>query len=363
MKTWLFGTRILSVLTFCTLVTTIASAMETSCRQKYIAWIQRYGDSDPFLAYQKTSPWDIDKDLLNQIIQSDGQDLNQGLLHVFGLNSPRHPTLVASDFQTFVAQFNKVRAHEINQNMTTFFQRKTSPDTLLIGYAGYHHVIDFFLNHPKFPMTYISRPFDLETRFYTPEYLEFSRALGLGGMERGNVEDRASIYFTIPYASAFAIAKRENMSSLPPEAFLKRVPDLRRLLVGDIHDLRTTELSDTFPGAECLKSLGISKIEVGLEGYSKAEAIDLKSAKWRRTLLEAYSNYAMRRHESLSKLMARLKSIASISDDLMNKFFAGKIIDNPGLYSFLEKLEELSRRGIEIDIVGLESADFIFPEN
>lgn len=344
-------------------MTTIASTAETTCKEKYLSWIQSYGDSDPFLAYQKTAPWDVDQDLLNQIIQSDGQDLNQGLLHTFGWNSSRHPTLRNSDFQAFVAQINKVRSLEINQNLTAFFQRKTSPNTLLIGYAGYHHVMDFFLNHPKFPMTYISRPFDLQTRFYTPEYLEFSRALGLWGMGRGNVEDRASNYFTIPYVSAFAIAKRENLSRLPPEAFVKRVPDLRRLLVGDIHDLRSTEISDNFPGAECLKSFGISKIEVGLEGYSKAEAIDLKSAKWRRTLLEAYSKYAMRRHESLAQMMSRLKSIASLSDDLMDKFFAGKIIDNPGLYAFLEKLEELSQGGIKIEIVGLESADFSFPEN
>jgi hypothetical protein len=119
-------------------------------------------------------------------------------------------------------------------------------------------------------------------------------------------------------------------------------------------------LADRFVDAACLKSLGVSKIVFAVEGYSESEIITPESAKKSRNLIEGFTYYSTKNKMTLPDYM---KLNANLSDMLMKAFFAGKIIDNPGMYSFFDKLEELSRQGIEIKIVGLESSSYRYPEN
>lgn len=204
------------------------------------------------------------------------------------------------------------------------------------------------------------KPFTLETPFYSPEYIEFSRLVGIKNTMNGDVKKWNGFHSATPYASAYVVAKEQNLSALPTSAFSRRAFDFKRILIGEFHFVRSTKLSDDFPNAQCLKSLGISKIHLALEGYSKIESITPESAIKRRNFIEGFSYYANKNQMTLDQYIQRLKTVSKLPDGMIAKFYSGRIIDNVGMTALLEKLKILSMEGIEIKIVGLESADYTF---
>jgi hypothetical protein len=339
---------------------TFAAASTPACRKSYAEWIQRFGDSDPFLAYQKTTPWDLEKALLQQILGSDGKELARPSSVGEDLKNPRKVKIAESEFNDTVKGFHAgtVRDETIKKNLFKLFSQKVDSDTLVIGYVGLHHTIDFYLSHPQWPLSYMHRPFDLNSKFHSQEFLNFANRPDHLNDMYGDVQSLASFYSSAPYASALAIAERLHTTSLPPNSFVPHSTNPRQILIGEFHTVRSTEISDGLINGACLQKLGITKIIFGIESFRETETISIDFAKRRHNLLEGFTYLAAKRNKSLSEYMNFVKSAKGLSDEVIKEFLAGKAIDNLGMYSFFEKLEQLSKEGIDVQLIGLEGSDF-----
>lgn len=316
-------------------------------------WINKYSANNPFISLKKSTPFSITKEAIDDLLDGDRyvnfthfQYLQESGITQSTINSIINGLLEDISEKKFLLNNRDL---SIRKNIQTFFKNYEEKGTLTIAYVGTFHAIDYYLTHPTQSLSYIVKPIFLNSEQYSEGWRDMVETLQNKKISP-NIEDDIHIIAWAHYNFVLSTLATENIEF--PE-FLNRMSENRSSwLIGEFHNINETNWLKELPNANALKANGIYKINVAIEG-----------APWGPTNIETL----FKRRIFHEQIEYRAKKLGLNPRDfvdrifpprLKQKFWTGRIQDNPAIIVFLKKLQEYKDSGITVDIMGIEAADF-----
>jgi hypothetical protein len=242
----------------------------------------------------------------------------------------------------------------IRKNLIAFTEsHQRNGKELSLAYMGLFHAIDFFIVSPETDATYVNKPFTSNTLAIPDGTRALQAALKMPSPPQA-VGEIAGSYYVMPYVSTAETLKNLHRKKLPEKTFSAHKTDQTLLVISELHGLVSTKWVEELPTSECLHSLGISKIRLGMEGFAKGSNFKLQDILNRRNYLEQFKYRAQKLGLTLDQLLAATKMPAPLQDEIKT----GKIEDNPAIPALVRKLISYELSGVDIQLEGLESPDY-----
>lgn len=328
---------------------------QSVCQASFQVWLERYGASDPYLAVQKTTPWPLSPSILSQITSEKIQITDRDLAP-FALSTEQEKESAKTAFLATVRGVGLFTSRDlaIRKNLQDFNRTHSGENyELSLAYVGLYHSIDLFLADPQINVTYVNKPFSLSTLTETEGRRNLNKALGLSPSAYTVGQD--TFFFSIlPYLATAWSLKALNQKNIPQKSFTPQKLNPRMVVISELHGLVSTNWIQELPSSNCLSEMGITKIRLGLEGFARGQSFTLEDVLFRRTYLEQFTYRAKKLNITLEKFL----ELAEIPDSVRLPLLAGEIEDNPAIPALVRKLAQYRTAGIEIQLLGLESADY-----
>lgn len=252
------------------------------------------------------------------------------------------------------------RFRRMVENMQQALLEKKS-DELLVYFVGLTHALDFYfaffmapdrgprskIRDFKDSVLYVTHPVNMETRFSTPDAENFSK-LRDGVPNPVETIKRAS--YSLAANTLGRIYYYQNLSRgrLKLSDFQNSTPkNLSAIVIGDLHDIRTTDLMDQLPSPNALRAAGFKSIRIGLEAWKYGEAYKIQN------IGRAYLSTEMA-NLTPDELEA-LKANSPKAYDLLQKPFHTQV----ALPAFEKWLRRAEAAGSSVSLTGLEDFDRI----
>ncbi|HWU42102.1 MAG TPA: hypothetical protein VN132_01650 [Bdellovibrio sp.] len=325
-------------------------AQAASCQSSLHDWLQMYGDSDPFLAQNKTRPWKISLSTLASVAKGQ-KDFSQSDVPNLGRGQGRDEARVLS-FALAEYEPPDERTLKLRKNIGEFFKaRSLRQDSLAIIYVGDIHSMDLFLSDPKLSVTYVSKPFSFDTPTITPEFKEFALFLNqrtmLDQLLSSPVRESAITLFTVPYSTTVSSLKSLGKKQLPSQTLIPQNRNERRWVIGETHQVVSTEWIEQLPSADCLRSLGIVSIKLGLEAFPKG-TLSFDQVLKHLTYQDQFEAAAKSSGKTLEQLLV------NFPESIRKNILAGKITHNIAMLAFVKRIKLYYDAGIDVELSGLE---------
>lgn len=232
-----------------------------------------------------------------------------------------------------------------------------SQDELNLFFVGAGHALDLFFGYflkPDRPkkdperkiyeeVIYVSRPITDDTLFFTKEYREFIEASKGVRVESESVKDH-SLALSVIFHARHMFYNNLKRDLIAEKNLLKEHPvRVGNLVVMDVHFIRSTEPFSKMPSAEALKSVGINKIRVGMEGWKFGKSYKLS---------EFERFYKVKSAGQFSKEdLSYFKRFRPKAFKMYEKNF----VTDLGIQALHQRLEDYQKNGIQVAVTGLES--------
>ncbi|MGA0164412.1 MAG: hypothetical protein ACO3LE_09270 [Bdellovibrionota bacterium] len=340
------------------------------------SWLASYASSSPWIAKTKNWPphYLMDNKIISQVKKADSKvtfkkPLFKGKSEVVSydlFNSIEARRFESFDRFDLLKTDSELKPKELTKsedrnktmraNMIKMITNR-SQDELNLFFVGAGHALDLFFGYflkPDRPkkdperkiyeeVIYVGRPIADDTLFFTQEYRDFIEASKGINLEDESVKDHSLALSIIFHARHFYYNSLKRDLIAEKDLLEEHPVRVGNLVVMDVHFIRSTEPFSKMPSAKALKSIGINKIRVGMEGWKFGESYKLSE-------LERFY---------------RVKSAGRFSKEDLSyfkrfrpkalKMYEKNFVTDVGLQALHQRLEDYEKNGIKVEVTGLEA--------
>ncbi|MGA0164791.1 MAG: hypothetical protein ACO3LE_11225, partial [Bdellovibrionota bacterium] len=251
---------------------------------------------------------------------------------------------------------NEDRNKTMRDNMIKMITSRPQEE-LNLFFVGTGHALDLFFGYflkPDRPkkdperkiyeeVIYVGRPITDETMFFTQDYRDFVEASKGVRVESESVKDH-SLALSVIFHARHLFYNNLKRDLIAEKDLLEEHPvRVGNLVVMDVHFIRNTEPFSKMPSAKALKSVGIKKIRVGMEGWKFGESYKLSD-------FERF--YRIKSSGRFSKEdIAYFKRFRPKAYKMYEKNF----VTDLGIQALHNRLEDYEKNGIKVEVTGLEA--------
>lgn len=315
-------------------------------------WTNTYSSSSPLIALDKFTPYKVSKSniyyaLVGEVVffsfplfDRDGRVpfIPYEGHYAYKINNLKFVGISSAERGFQSREKIMKRKDEMRDNIASLLNN-LSEDTLGIVLTGAMHTLDYFYAFPDIDANYCMVPYHFYSKFYS-ESLE--KLLPKRTIPQSDFES-----WMLPYEPI--LRQKEHNLSFPEdsqkakslaESFFeeKSSKSRNKFLIGEMHNLRDQTMIANLPSASELNKSGFTRVLVGLEMFPKGR------------------KYTPQKIKKILSVANRLKSTGHDLSDI-DPSSLQLLDEHPSITALMGKLIEYQRKGIKIDIVGVDVED------